>query len=1075
MIGDAYPNPLIALRTVLWCVVLLPVIALAAPPRPALETLRQPDGTAIVVKQFGDEWSNGVRTRDGYTILRDERTRFWKYAEPDPAGGLRLSPLIVGRDRPVGIRPRLSLRLQQASSQTGSTLQQAAPAPSATANLGSQPLLVILVDFTPSVRIGSTPATLYSKFFAASGSVKDFYEKVSYGNFSFTAAPETDVALGGLVNDGIVSVTLPYAHPNPGSTVDDRNRMIVRDALLAADPYVDFSQFDTDGNGVISATELHLVVIVAGAERSYSNSPCAASVWAHKWGLSMTGSYAQPVLDGKRVGQSYAQFGEWHCSASVSSGHAATIGVMVHELGHDLGLPDLYDTDYSSAGIGDWSVMASGSWNGITLPGDSPAHFDPWSKFFEGWISPTPVTTTLVSQPIVRSATNVDFYQLLPGTPNSGEYFLVENRQRVNYDAGLPGSGLLIWHIDASKPSNDSECYPGGPSCAAAHYKVALVQADNQFDLEKYQNLGDAGDPWPGTTGNTTFNDSSGPSSNLYSGAPSGISVSAISASAATMTATLAGVDTTPPDTVISGAPLAVTNLTTATFTFSATEAGSSFACKLDSGVFAACASPKSYSSLVSGSHTFQVQATDLAGNTDPTPASYNWSIDLAAPDTTITTGPTGTITSGSATFNWTGTDNLTATGSLVYAYRLDPVELSYSAFGAGTMASYTGLALGTYTFYVKAKDQAGNEDASPATRSFTIGVDTTPPDTNITSAPPALSNSGTAIFNFTATEAGSTFQCSLDGGSFTNCSSPQSYFTLGGGSHTFQVRATDAANNTDLTPASYNWTIDLTSPDTTITVGPTGTITTNSVTFNWTGTDNLTAPGNLVYAYRLDPIEPNYSSFSSASAVSYNNLGVGNYTLYVKSRDQAGNEDPAPAIQAFTVSVPGPLTIATISLPQGEVGVNYNIALGVGGGQPSYAIATTSGALPVGLSVIGQNIVGTPTTAGKLKFTLKVTDQLGASVSRKYTLVVNKVLTISSSTLKSGTAGRGYKSSLKASGGKKSYNWSWLSEPVPGLSLSPNGRITGIPTTPGLYDLTFQVTDSLNGIAQKTVSLTIR
>ncbi|MGE5306681.1 MAG: M6 family metalloprotease domain-containing protein [Alphaproteobacteria bacterium] len=885
-------NPFVALPAFLCVVFLLPAIVLAVPPRPALETLLQPDGTAIVVQQFGDEWSNGVRTRDGYTILRDERTRFWKYAEPDMAGGLRRSPFIVGRDRPVGIRPRLSLRPQRTSSETGSASQQAAPALSATASLGTQPLLVIFVDFTPSVRIGSTAATLYSKFYGASGSVKNYYETVSYGNFSFTPAPETNVTLSGLINDGIVSVTLPYAHPNTGSTVDDRNRTIVRDALLAADSYVDFSQFDTNGDGVISATELHLFVIVAGAERSYSSNPCGPSVWAHRWGLS--GTVPAPTLDGKIVGRTYAQFGEWHCSGSASSGHAATIGVMIHELGHDIGLPDLYDMDDSSAGIGDWSVMASGSWNGVTLPGDSPAHFDPWSKFFEGWVSPTPVTATLVNQPIVRSATNADIYQLLSGTPSSGEYFLVENRQRVNYDAGLPGSGLLIWHIDASKANNSSECYPGGPSCVLSHYKVALVQADNQFDLEKYQNLGDAGDPWPGTTGNTTFNDSSAPSSKLYGGASSGISVSAISASAATMTATLGGVDTTPPDTLISGAPLAVTNLTTATFTFSATEANSSFACKLDSGVFAACTSPKNYSALVSGSHNFQVQATDLAGNTDPTPASYNWTIDVTAPDTSITGGPTGTISASSATFNWTGTDN-------------------------------------------------------------------------------------------------------------------------------------------------------------------------------------LTAPGNLVYAYRLDPVEPNYSAFGSTTTVSYNNIANGNYTLYVKSRDQAGNEDPTPALEAFTVSVPGPLTIGTTSLPQGEVGVSYNVALGVGGGQLSYVIGTTSGALPGGLSVVGQNIVGIPTAAGRLRFTLKVTDQSGASVSRRYTLTINRAITISSSTLRSGTAGRSYRSTLKASGGNRSVNWSWLSGLVPGLSLSPNGQITGTPTAPGVYDLTFQVADSLGGSAQKTLSLTIR
>ena len=816
MISGTLSNSLIPLRAIIFASLLLPALALAVPPRPVLETLRQPDGTTIAVKQFGDEWGNGFRTVDGYTILRDEQTRFWKYAEEDPRGGLRHSPFIVGRDRPVGIRPRLSARFQRASSQTAPSAQQAAPGVSATANLGSQPLLVIFVDFTPSVRIGSTAATLHNKFFGTSGSVKDYYEKVSYGAYSISPAPETDVAVGGLINDGIVSVTLPYAHPNTGSTVDYRNRTIVRDALIAANPYVDFSQFDTDGNGAISPTELHIVVIVAGAERSYSSSPCAASVWGHRWGLSVSGSLSAPVLDGKRVGQSYTQFGEWHCAGSASSGHEATIGIMVHELGHDIGLPDLYDTDGSSEGIGDWSVMASGSWNGTSLPGDSPAHFDPWCKYFEGWISPTLVTTTLVNQPITQSATSPDFYQLLSGTPSSGEYFLIENRRRTNYDAGLPGAGLLIWHIDASQPDNDSECYPGGPSCATAHYQVALVQADNQYNLEIGTNTGDSGDPWPGSTSNTTFNDSSGPSSNLYNGASSGVSVTAISASAPTMTATLDASDTTLPDTLITGAPLTVTSLTTANFTFGSTESSSSFACRLDLGAFTACTSPTNYSGLSAGSHTFQVAATDSASNTDPTPASYTWTIDVTAPDTGITSGPSGTVTVGDATFNWTGSDNVTAPANLVYAYRLDPIEPSFSAFGAATATTYTGLVTGTYTLYVKARDEAGNEDATPASQTFTADIGL-----------------------------------------------------------------------------------------------PSG----------------------------------------------------------------------------------GPLALTATRLSDGERGVAYNSGLGISGGSSPYIINVISGSLPSGLSIVGQNIAGTPAAAGKRHFTIRVTDQLGASVSRKYTVNINKSL----------------------------------------------------------------------------------
>jgi M6 family metalloprotease-like protein len=658
--------------------------------------------------------------------MHDASTGFWKYAEEDGNGGLRHSPMIVGRDRPVGIRPGLVRRAQRAGSTDTTTAQSSAQTAAVAGNFGSQPLLVIFADFTPSMHVGSTATSLYNKFFGAIGSVKNYYETASYGNFSITPATENDVALGGLVNDGIVSVTLNYAHPNTGSTIDDRNRQITKDALIAANAFVDFSQFDTNGDGVISATELHLIIVVAGYERSYTSSPCGSSVWGHRWGLG--GTVPAPVLDGKVVGQTYAQFGENHCSGAVGSGHEATIGIMAHELGHDVGLPDLYDTDGSSQGIGNWSIMAGGSWGGVTYPGDSPAHFDPWSKYFEGWISPTLVNGTLVNEPITQSATTPDFYQFLPGTPTSGEYFLIENRQRVNYDMSVPGSGLLIWHIDASKSGDTAECYPGGPSCATNHYKVALVQGDNLYNMEKNQNRGDAGDPWPGTSGKTLFNGASSPNSNYYNGSLSGISVSAISASGATMTVTLAisSTDTTPPDTIISGGPLVLTNLTSAAFTFSSTEAGSTFACKLDGAAFTACASPRTYTGLAAGSHTFQVQATDASGNTDPTPASYNWTIDLSAPDTSITGGPSGTITTNSATFTWSGSDNLTATPNLLYSYRLDPIEPSFSAFGSATSKSYSNLVNGSYTFYVQAKDQATNVDLSPASRSFTVNASTT-------------------------------------------------------------------------------------------------------------------------------------------------------------------------------------------------------------------------------------------------------------------------------------------------------------------------------------------------------------
>jgi subtilase family serine protease len=95
--------------------------------------------------------------------------------------------------------------------------------------------------------------------------------------------------------------------------------------------------------------------------------------------------------------------------------------------------------------------------------------------------------------------------------------------------------------------------------------------------------------------------------------------------------------------------------------------------------------------------------------------------VDRIAPETTITSGPTGTMAVNSASFTWTGTDNVTAVGSLTFAYRLHPLESSFSAFTSETSKTYTGLANGSYTLYVKARDEAGNEDASPASRGFTV------------------------------------------------------------------------------------------------------------------------------------------------------------------------------------------------------------------------------------------------------------------------------------------------------------------------------------------------------------------
>ena len=269
--------------------------------------------------------------------------------------------------------------------------------------------------------------------------------------------------------------------------------------------------------------------------------------------------------------------------------------------------------------------------------------------------------------------------------------------------------------------------------------------------------------------------------------------------------------DTTAPNTTISSGPAGTTTSTSASLGFRSSESGSTFQCKLDSGSWVGCTSAKTYSRLAVGTHTFSVKATDAAGNTDPSPATDSWTVqagtppaDTTAPDTTISSGPSGTTSSTSASLGFSSSES----GS-TYQCSLDSSAWSTCS----SPKTYSGLAVGSHAFSVKAADAAGNTDASPATRSWTVAVatppvDTTAPDTSITSGPSSATTSTTASFGFSATEGGSSFQCKLDSGSWSACTSPKAYSGLAVASHAFSVKAIDAAGNADGTPAAQAWTV---------------------------------------------------------------------------------------------------------------------------------------------------------------------------------------------------------------------------------------------------------------------------
>jgi hypothetical protein len=193
--------------------------------------------------------------------------------------------------------------------------------------------------------------------------------------------------------------------------------------------------------------------------------------------------------------------------------------------------------------------------------------------------------------------------------------------------------------------------------------------------------------------------------------------------------------DTTPPDTVIQSGPSGTTTDTTATFQFAATEA-STFQCRLDGGAWTPCASPQSYAGLAIAAHTFDVRATDTAGNVDPTPASRTWTVsapaDTTPPETTIDSGPSGTVTSTSASFTFSSSEAGSA-----FECRLDGAAWS----ACTSPRSYSALAAATHTFEVRARDGAGNLDATPASRTWTVQA--APASNDLFSNATSISGSG--------------------------------------------------------------------------------------------------------------------------------------------------------------------------------------------------------------------------------------------------------------------------------------------------------------------------------------------
>jgi immune inhibitor A len=395
--------------------------------------------------------------------------------------------------------------------------------------------------------------------------MQNAYKESSYGKTNLVRNEDTEFVWVELPHGASYYLDQEGKYAENGKYVlgnengDAHTGEFIRDLLKAADEQVDFSQYAEDGEVP------NIFVVHEGTGAEFSRDP--AQFWSHKWSLLSALYYGKYYETGKPadVHAGMTQ-GEWidktiaedmtydgvvvnnyniqpGIGGNVAGFDAATnsykeeaktgpfpaqTGVYAHEFGHALGLPDFYDTVYSSEGVGNYSMMAGGSWmrypDAAVYGGNSPTHFDPFSKIFLGWVNPVEVkqedgVQTITLPPVNKAnADNAIVKMEVPGS-NGTEYFLFENVQQDGFNQGLirqgkDSKGLLAWHVDENvinlyqtagfRPNNVenwmnkrfqfNQSQTASSGDVVTHYGLSVLQADGKYDLEKNLNRGDAAD-----------------------------------------------------------------------------------------------------------------------------------------------------------------------------------------------------------------------------------------------------------------------------------------------------------------------------------------------------------------------------------------------------------------------------------------------------------------------------------------------------------------------------------------------------------------------------------------------------
>jgi M6 family metalloprotease-like protein len=496
----------------------------ATPPAPYAIKVTQPDGSQLEVIARGDENRNWMETTDGYSVVKTSRGTF-EYAVKKQ-GKLMGSGIIaqnpgsrnsiqIGQLSQIkkGLAPTSSTKtvkdpfLQPFRSNTAARLGAAGVMPAS----GDVKVLAILIEY-PDLK-HSYEKEEFEKFFNGPSNkptFKSYFKENSHGKF----IPNVEV-----VGWYQAKNNFDYYGEEHGKA---RARELVSEAIAAADADgVDFSRYNNNGDSYVDG------IIVIHAGQGAEEASQKEYIWSHRWTISPKFADGAFVRDYTIQPEVRVRYG---------GPELVRLGIFCHEFGHLLGLPDLYDTDTSDDdhhGIGEWGLMGLGGWIGDE---EYPAGMSAFSKAMLGWGNVEDITNQGGSYELKPAHSDGKIYMIK--TPNSNEYFLLENRQQSGFDRFLNGKGLAIWHINTEK----TERYP--ESIHVNNRKdrkgVDLEEADGNDDLDRKRNRGDAGDLFPGSKNRIIFDATSDPNSDLYDdlgkGKGSKISIANIKLSGTTIT-----------------------------------------------------------------------------------------------------------------------------------------------------------------------------------------------------------------------------------------------------------------------------------------------------------------------------------------------------------------------------------------------------------------------------------------------------------------------------------------------------------------------------------------------------------